>query len=105
MAITGEESVSIKLSSFTPSATIAGYRVVNRELGIDTVLTDATATSIKFRVTSDISIDTGDFTITAVEPLAVQNYAWNAGMVQITLTGRLRIPLRRPDNQCERRHL
>ena len=79
-----EESVSIKLSSFTPSATVAGYRVVNRELGIDTVLTDATATSIKFRVTSDISIDTGDFTITAVEPLAVQNYAWNAGMVQIT---------------------
>ena len=79
-----EESVSINLDSFTPSATVAGYRVVNRELGIDTVLTDTTATSIKFRVTSDISIDTGDFTITAVEPLAVQNYAWNAGMVQIT---------------------
>ena len=79
-----EESVSIKLSSFTPSATVAGYRVVNRELGIDVLLTSTSSYAHNFRVTSDISIDANDFAITAVAPLTAESFTWNAGEVKIT---------------------
>ena len=79
-----EESVSINLSSFTPSATVAGYRVVNRELGIDVLLTSTSSYAHNFRVTSDISIDANDFAITAVAPLTAESFTWNAGEVKIT---------------------
>ena len=78
-----QESVTIKLDSFAPSATVAGYRVVNRELGIDVLLTSTSNFVHNFRVKNDMTIDANDFTITSVEPLKAESFSYDGGVITI----------------------
>ena len=78
-----EVTGTIALDSASFATGIAGYRVVCSKLGIDTVLTNTTAHTWDIRVTSDVVIDSSDFSITPVATLTAESFTYNAGVITI----------------------